>query len=796
MAINERLIDTAVAASGDTGTGNQEEGLILHLDANDVDSYDGDGTEWIDIKDHEYTPATNVSEHFNTVTFGSTGVDGAQVEVDGVGFQPDLVWIKSRNYAHNHRINDSVRGVDKTLKTNTTGAELSSDDFAVLSFNTDGFDYRDYQQSDETLVAWCWKAGGAAVSNTDGDITSQVSANVANGFSIVKWSGDGSDMDIGHGLDAAPEMVIRKNLISSVDWTVDVSVIDGSWDYLKLNTTAARTHHTVVQPPTSTTFNTMGANYNSSGMIAYCFASKRGVSKVGSYTGTGAVGNKVYTGFEPAFVMVKRTNGTGDWMMHDNKRSANNGDGQDLVLYANLNNSEDEYSSGGLTFDTDGFTINVTPTSTNLSGGEYIYYAVAKDTNETSLIPDTDLELHLDADSFPEKGEAGYSNTPTTWTALTGSNGTITGATFDSELGNYLDFDGSNDFVATNHTQGTSTSFTFESWINTNNTTSRKSIIGDGNSIGADTSTRFFFEVNGDKLRLIQGNGVTSDTHSSTSTTSLSANTWHHVSATISGTSIKFYIDGTHTDSFTSSFSFGTAGTQTYTIGAPGDYRASLLMDGQIGQVRMYDAALTEAQIRQNYNFTKPSYPNGYDGTISGATWNASGYFDFDGSNDYVSIPSTATSPIDASARNFTFSMWINRDSTGYAPLITKYGTNTNTRSWYFQTNASGQLQMGWWNGSSIIYKTATSAIANTANQWYHVALAVNASTMDFYVDGVLKNSLTGSVTHRGGGNEPIIIGSQASGNYNFFNGQISKVKIHDKALTGTEITALYNEGE
>ena len=95
-----------------------------------------------------------------------------------------------------------------------------------------------------------------------------------------------------------------------------------------------------------------------------------------------------------------------------------------------------------------------------------------------------------------------------------------------------------------------------------------------------------------------------------------------------------------------------------------------------------------------------------------------------------------------------------------------------------------------------LLYKTATSAIVNTANQWYHVALAVNASTMDFYVDGVLKNSLTGSVTHRGGGNEPIIIGSQASGNYNFFNGQISKVKIHDKALTGTEITALYNEGE
>lgn len=186
---------------------------------------------------------------------------------------------------------------------------------------------------------------------------------------------------------------------------------------------------------------------------------------------------------------------------------------------------------------------------------------------------------------------------------------------------------------------------------------------------------------------------------------------------------------------------------------------------------------------------------NNNDGTIGGATWNAGGYFDFDGSNDYVSIPSTATSPFEASARNFTLSMWINRDSTGYDPLLTKYGTNTNTRSWYFAINASGQLQMGWWNGSSIVYKTATSAIVNTTNQWYHVALSVNASTMDFYTQGVLRNFVSGTVTHRSGGNEPIIIGSQASGNYNFFNGQISKVRMHDKALIQSEITALYNEG-
>ena len=186
---------------------------------------------------------------------------------------------------------------------------------------------------------------------------------------------------------------------------------------------------------------------------------------------------------------------------------------------------------------------------------------------------------------------------------------------------------------------------------------------------------------------------------------------------------------------------------------------------------------------------------NNNDGTIDGATWNAGGYFDFDGSNDYVNIPSTATEPFQASARAFTLSMWINRDTTGFDPLITKYGTTSATRSWYYAINASGQLYIAWWSGSALQTKTATSAIVNTTGVWYHVVLAVSPTSMNFYVQGVLKNFLSGSVTHTSGGNEPIIIGSQAGGRYNFFNGQISKARIYDKTLNGTEITALYNEG-
>ena len=823
MAINERLIDTAVAASGDTGTGNQEEGLILHLDANDVDSYDGDGTEWVDIKDHEYTPATNVSEHFNTVTYEGDG--NADRDITGLGFTPDFVWIKNRSTSDSHQLYDSLRG-NYGLYSNGTDAQFLITDWEIIN---DGFDLgaansgRNGNGND--IVAWCWKAGGApsgsdtvsidgtsyadeaAAGLTAGTIAvSGLSVNTDLGFSIAKVVDHTGTPTISHGLGTAPELIITKVLdSSSYNWYVYHKDL-GNTKFLNLNTTAAAGTDNFWDntSPTSQVFTHRFSNI-AFDMIYYCFASKRGVSKVGSYTGTGAVGNKVYTGFEPAFVMVKRTNGTGDWMMHDNKRSANNGDGQDLVLYANLNNSEDEYSSGGLTFDTDGFTINVTPTSTNLSGGEYIYYAVAKDTNETSLIPDTDLELHLDADSFPEKGEAGYSNTPTTWTALTGSNGTITGATFDSELGNWLDFDGSNDFVATNHTQGTSTSFTFESWININNTTGRKSIIGDINSTGVDTSTRFFLEVSGggDKLKTTIGNGVTSSTH--TSTTSLSANTWHHVSATISGTSVKFYVDGTHTDSFTLSFSFGTAGAQTYTIGAAGDLRTTILMDGQIGQVRMYDAALTEAQIRQNYNFTKPSYPNGYNFTgdnMGSSDWNSDGYFSFNGSDENFSATSFTPALTDVQ----TVSYWVNNATISGNETVFSIGQtgNSNAYSWisFGYDATAGAVKASYGDSTGDLKNGTITNSAYIGNTWHHVCFLVfpenrgtSSQCFKVYIDGVevaVSNSTTSTAL-------PTVQGYPFIGKYSRdyqdlsqFSGDLAKLRVYDRRLTEAEITALH----
>ena len=343
------------------------------------------GTNW------QYFAATEsadnpfyASQNFNTVLYTGTGVSNP---ITGVGFQPDLVWIKARNTGYNHRLFDSVRTLNGRIESNTTAAEVSTTQFDnFASFDSNGFTLgvtsstNGSNFSGEPFVAWCWKAGGAAVANTDGDITSQVSANVAAGFSIVSWSGDGSDMDIGHGLDAAPEMVIRKDLISSVDWMVDTSVIDGSWDYLKLNTTGSKTNHTYVQSPTSTVFNTMGANYNSSGMIAYCFHSVPGYSKIGSYIGNGSTstGKTIDLGFEPAFIVIKNTTTTGSssgWFMIDNKR--NTSDPWDKYIFANNNAAEGTTTASLTSVGATSFTVKSSGRAINYLGDNYIYMAFA-----------------------------------------------------------------------------------------------------------------------------------------------------------------------------------------------------------------------------------------------------------------------------------------------------------------------------------------------------------------------------------------------------------------------------------
>jgi hypothetical protein len=332
------------------------------------------------------------SEHFNTVLWSAQSPYG-DISISGVNFQPDFVWVKSRPQAYNHTLFDSVRGVAKTLYSDSTSAETANSIYGYLSsFDADGFtgsagssDNSYFNYTGNSYVAWNWKAGGTAVSNTDGTITSQVSANVDAGFSIVSYTGNGTaGATVGHGLSSAPDMIIVKPRVNTTGWVVGHSSLNSGtnpWQwYLSLEGTAAQGTTNLVwnnTAPTSTVFSLgSGTGTNpASTMIAYCFHSVEGFSKVGSYTGNGSAdGTFVYTGFRPAWVMVKRTDAANNWIINDNKRGTYNV--EEDWLYANLSNAETQAIFADFT--SNGFKLRNNASAVNASGGTYIYLAFAE----------------------------------------------------------------------------------------------------------------------------------------------------------------------------------------------------------------------------------------------------------------------------------------------------------------------------------------------------------------------------------------------------------------------------------
>jgi len=311
---------------------------------------------------------------FNTVLY--TG-NGSTQSITGVGFQPDFVWIKNRDSTGNHALYDSVRGVNKRLVSASTSAEISNSSFP--SFDSDGFSLATNDTSSnangDKFVSWCWKAGGSAVSNTDGtNITSQVSANTAAGFSIVTYTG--ATGSVGHGLDSTPQIIIQKRIDASQDWYTYIppGIIDGTsnYYYLLLNGTDVKAT-TGSTPPTSTTFNpvsTSGGNY-----VAYCFHSVSGVSKIGSYTGDGTTSGKIITtGFEPSFLLTKPVGSTGGyWYILDNKRSTTNP--RNDALFPNDNLAEIESTNYNVDFLSNGFELKNNTIGYNANNEDYIYMA-------------------------------------------------------------------------------------------------------------------------------------------------------------------------------------------------------------------------------------------------------------------------------------------------------------------------------------------------------------------------------------------------------------------------------------
>ena len=312
-----------------------------------------------------------------------TGNGGTQ-SITGVGFQSDLVWIKSRG-TKDHALFDSVRGADKILKSNKTDVEFDGGGTSYLSsFDTDGFTLKNGATNNRTngssinYVAWCWKAGGSvsADNNSDGSRDTTVSANSDAGFSIVKLNKPNTNTDTyGHGLSSVPEMIILKRTVSADDWYVYHKDL-GNTVRVSLNSSAAKVTGTGVwgsTTPTSSVFTLQ--NQTGGDHIAYCFHSVTGYQKVGSYSGSSSTVT-VTTGFQPRFIMLKRSNGNNDWAMWDTVRSG--GASMDDYLIPNESSAEFTNTSLVINATSTGFTIaSGLWVGMNESGGEYIYLAIA-----------------------------------------------------------------------------------------------------------------------------------------------------------------------------------------------------------------------------------------------------------------------------------------------------------------------------------------------------------------------------------------------------------------------------------
>ena len=330
-----------------------------------------------------YTTIKKPSDYFNTKLY--TG-NGGTNNITGVGFQPDWTWTKDRNGgAGNHLLFDAVRGANKFINSNTNASETTDTD-RFMSFDSDGFTLGadgNINSSGVNFASWNWLASNTTASNTDGSITSTVSANTTSGFSIVSYTGTGANATVGHGLGVTPNIIISKRRSAIGDWLVGGSTVNtvggGSNKLLLLNSTVAiDTNSEVYQTIGASTFQigiNAYINTNTSTMISYCFAEKKGFSKFGSYTGNGnADGTFIYTGFKPAFVILKRTDSTSSWDLYDNKRLGYNV--KNYGLFPDLANTES--TTDKIDILSNGFKMRTT-TGGNYSGATYIYMAFAEE---------------------------------------------------------------------------------------------------------------------------------------------------------------------------------------------------------------------------------------------------------------------------------------------------------------------------------------------------------------------------------------------------------------------------------
>jgi hypothetical protein len=330
------------------------------------------------------TASTTANKYMDVVLYSGNN----STQNIAVGFQPDWVWSKCRNVARSHRLSDAVRGSTRDLYSDTTDDEENNG--SITSFISTGFSLDNatgstYNTSGETYVSWAWKANGAGSANTAGTIASTVSANTTAGFSIVAYTGNGTNgATVGHGLGAKPFLIIEKGRTSTYNWSVQGcgELWTPVTSNLFLNGTSSLNANGAVAAPTSTVFTPSATNYaNESGItnIAYCFAPVAGYSAFGSYTGNGSGtgdGPFIYTGFRPRFVMFKNRTQGSQWILLDTAINTYN------VSNAYLEpNTADTQNTANTVLDilSNGFKLrNTGGTDYNESNNIYIYACFAE----------------------------------------------------------------------------------------------------------------------------------------------------------------------------------------------------------------------------------------------------------------------------------------------------------------------------------------------------------------------------------------------------------------------------------
>ena len=326
------------------------------------------------------------SDFFNPKLYTGTG---AELAITGVGFQPDLIWNKERSGTEGQNWTDAARGVTKYVMSNNTDGE-STNVQSVKSFDSDGFTLGTFDgmnTNTETYVSWNWKGGTTSGITTDGSTTitpSAYSFSATSGISIVQYSGNNtSGAKVAHGLGAAPGMIIVKTTNTPNSWNIYHKGVDATApeDYYMTFATDARTddssrwNDTAPDSVNFTLGNAAAVNGSSNTMIAYCFANKKGYSKMGVYYGNGnANGTFVYTGFRPSFFMIKKTNATSDWYLWDNKRLGYNVTNYSLSPNANFAKN----TTVAVDLVSNGAKLRSLHTEQNGSGSTYVYAAFAE----------------------------------------------------------------------------------------------------------------------------------------------------------------------------------------------------------------------------------------------------------------------------------------------------------------------------------------------------------------------------------------------------------------------------------